>query len=385
MKIVHLICTYAPYPGGMGHTTEEIVNRLALAQPGFKITVVCPSYGQKAVDYSTGGKYEIIRLSSWLSFGNAAIVRGLTSIWKTADIVHLHYPFYGTEAVVYFLKKRYPQTRLFIHYHMDPQASGWRGIIFNIFRKLFLAKLLKMAEKVTCASLDYWENSAAGQLQAISKDKVVEMPFRVDTKRFCPGSKDIKLIEKTGLNKDVPTILMVGGLDKAHYFKGVDVLLKALAKINLEQCQDWQLIIVGDGDLKEVYQAMAVNLEIKDKVFFAGRASSDELPQYYQLADIFVLPSINRCEAFGLVLLEAMASGLPCLAANLPGVRRVIDNKCGLLVEPNNISDLAKKIFSLLSNKDLRLAMSQAGRERAVAKFSASQPSELPIIYQANK
>ncbi|HNW55501.1 MAG TPA: glycosyltransferase family 4 protein [bacterium] len=385
MKVAHLICTYAPYPGGMGHTTEEIVNRLAKAQPDFKITVVCPSYGKKSVDYSTEGKYEIVRSPSWFSFGNAAIVRGLTSIWKTSDIVHFHYPFYGTDALVYFLKKRYPKTRLFIHYHMDPQASGWRGVVFSIFRKLFLARLLKMAEMVTCASLDYWENSAAGQLKAISRDRVVEIPFRVDTERFCPGGKDIKLIEKTSFNKDIPTILMVGGLDKAHYFKGVDILLQALAQINLKHQQDWQLVIVGDGDLKESYQQMAANLGIANKVFFAGRASAEELPLYYRLADIFTLPSINRCEAFGLVLLEAMASGLPCLAANLPGVRKVIDDNCGLLVEPSDIHDLAEKIFSLLSNKELRLTMGQAGRERAVAKFSASQPSELSTIYLKEK
>ncbi len=381
MKIVHLICTYAPYPGGMGHTTEEIVNRLAETQPDFKITVVCPSYGQKTVDYPTEGKYEIVRLPSWLSFGNAAIMRGLTSIWKTADIIHLHYPFYGTDSLVYFLKKRYPKTRLFIHYHMDPQASGWRGIIFNIFRKLFLAKLLEMAEVVTCASLDYWENSAAGQLKAISSDRVIEIPFRVDTLRFCLGSKDIKLLEKIGFNKDIPTLLMVGGLDKAHYFKGVDILLQALAQISSKYQSDWQLIIVGDGDLRESYQTLAVNLGIADKVFFAGRVSSGELPRYYQLADIFVLPSINRCEAFGLVLLEAMASGLPCIAADLPGVRKVIDDKCGLLIKPSEVDDLVEKIISLLSNKDLRLTMSQAGRERAVSRFSANQPSELPAIY----
>ena len=81
------------------------------------------------------------------------------------------------------------------------------------------------------------------------------------------------------------------------------------------------------------------------------------------------------------VLLEAMASGLPCLASNLPGVRKVIDESCGLLVNPGEAGDLAKKIISLLSNKDLSLSMSKASRVRAVAKFSFDQPSELPAFY----
>jgi len=76
-----------------------------------------------------------------------------------------------------------------------------------------------------------------------------------------------------------------------------------------------------------------------------------------------------------------MASGLPCIAADLPGVRKVIDDKCGLLIKPSEVDDLVEKIISLLSNKDLRLTMSQAGRERAVSRFSANQPSELPAIY----
>lgn len=381
MKVAHLICTYAPYPGGMGHTTEEIVNRLAMAQPDFQISVVCPSYGQQ-VDYSTEGRYKIIRLPSWLRFGNAAMVRGLKNIWQTSDIVHLHYPFYGTDALVYFLKKKYPKTRLFIHYHMDPQAKGWRGLVFNVFRYLFLARLLKMAEKVTCASLDYWENSTAGKMKAIPLEKVVEIAFKVDTKRFCPGDKDCELIKKVGLDPSVPTVLMVGGLDKAHYFKGVDILLASLAKIARENKEiNWQLVIVGDGDLKDSYQKKANELGVAERVFLVGRASGDELPDYYRLADIFVLPSINRCEAFGLVLLEAMASGLLCLASNLPGVRKVIDESCGLLVNPGEAGDLAKKIISLLSNKDLSLSMSKASRVRAVAKFSFDQPSELPAFY----
>ncbi len=382
MKIVHLVCTYAPYPGGMGHTTEEIVNRLAMAQPDFQISVVCPDYGKK-VNYPTDGRYEIIRLPSWLSFGNAAAVRGLKKIWQSSDIVHLHYPFYGTDALVYFLKKKYSRTRLFIHYHMDPQAKGWRGWVFAIFRQLFLARLLKMAEKVTCASLDYWENSAAGKLRAIPLERVVEIPFKVDTERFCPGDKNDTLMEKVGLNSLMPTVLMVGGLDKAHYFKGVDILLQALAKVATEKPSiAWQLVIVGDGDLKDSYQVMANKLGIAERVFLVGRASTNELPEYYRLADIFVLPSINRCEAFGLVLLEAMASGVPCLAANLPGVRKVIDASCGLLINPGEVDDLAEKIICLLSNKDLRLTMGEAGRVRAVNNFSAKQASELPLIYQ---
>ena len=106
------------------------------------------------------------------------------------------------------------------------------------------------------------------------------------------------------------------------------------------------------------------------------------MPAIYKLADLFVFPSINSCEAFGLVLLEAMASGLPCLASNLPGVRQVIDPPHnGLLIEPNNVDDLADKINQLLADDLTLKRMAQASRQRAIEYFSSSAPSSLVKIY----
>jgi len=94
------------------------------------------------------------------------------------------------------------------------------------------------------------------------------------------------------------------------------------------------------------------------------------------------LPSINRCEAFGLVLLEAMASGLPCLAADLPGVRQVIEPLVnGLLIKPNDASDLALQIKNILTDNQRRVAMAQASRQRAEQRFALSNHNELLDIY----
>ncbi|NCU44641.1 glycosyltransferase, partial [Candidatus Falkowbacteria bacterium] len=110
--------------------------------------------------------------------------------------------------------------------------------------------------------------------------------------------------------------------------------------------------------------------------------NSEELPSFYNLADLFVLPSINRCEAFGLVLLEAMASGLPCLASNLPGVRQVISSANGLLIDPNNANDLALRLQDILADQSKQEAMARASRQRAEQLFSLNRPSELVEIYQ---
>ncbi|HNW19768.1 MAG TPA: glycosyltransferase family 4 protein [bacterium] len=385
MRIVHLVCTFPPYRGGMGSSVQQMVGELVASNQAYQVAVVCPDYGQcqNNTNQQWAG-YQIIRLASWLSVGNAAILKGLSQIWRSADIVHLHYPFYGTDGLVWWLKKKYPKTKLIIHYHMDPQAGGWRGWFFKFFRKLFLARLLKQAEAITCASLDYWQSSAAGRLKLKLADKLLAVPFRVDTERFQPRPKDQQLVDKLSLNNQRPTILMVGGLDKAHYFKGVDVFLKSLASLKQVNSKlDFQAVIVGDGDLKKGYQAMAERLGLADRVRFTGAVSSQQLPAMYNLADLFVLPSINRCEAFGIVLLEAMASGLPCLAANLPGVRQVIaPGVNGQLIKPADWIDLAEKIASLLSDQSQLRAMAIASRQRAEQNFSLGRPSELNDIYQ---
>ena len=137
-------------------------------------------------------------------------------------------------------------------------------------------------------------------------------------------------------------ILFVGALDKAHYFKGVDVLLKAMRDL------EYKLMIVGDGDLRSYYEAKAKNLGIDDGVVFTGRVSNEELSRYYQSADVFVLPSIDKSEAYGMTLLEAMAHGLPVVASNLPGVRSLVGEDRGLLVEPGDSSDLARVLTEIL-------------------------------------
>ena len=206
----------------------------------------------------------------------------------------------------------------------------------------------------------------------------------MDTERFQPRLKDQQLSDELGLDNRRPTILMVGGLDRAHYFKGVDVLINSLASLRRANAKlDFQAVIVGDGDLQKSYQALAERLGLTDRIRFAGAVSSQQLPLIYNLADLFVLPSINRCEAFGIVLLEAMASGLPCLAANLPGVRQVIaPGVNGELIEPADCVDLAEKIADLVSDQSRLRAMAIASRQRAEQRFSLGRSSELKDVYQ---
>ncbi len=114
----------------------------------------------------------------------------------------------------------------------------------------------------------------------------------------------------------------------------------------------------------------ARRLRVEDRVRFLGNVSDDELPSYLRAADLFVFPSQNRLEGFGLAVAEAMASGLPVVIADMPGVREVIEpGREGLLVEPLLGADLAERIRELLDDPERRRAMGAAGRRRAEERY----------------
>ena len=156
-------------------------------------------------------------------------------------------------------------------------------------------------------------------------------------------------------------------MDQAHYFKGVSTLLKAI-----QQLPDVHAILVGDGDLRSNYQQQAADLRLESRVTFTGRVASDQLPFLYRAANMVVLPSDTCGEAFGMVLLEAMSSGRPVIASNLPGVRSVVsDGDDGYLTPPDNVHSLTKTIKRIADmTPSQREAMGQAGRRKVEVKYS---------------
>lgn len=337
MKIALITCVFPPYNGGMANVAFNF-SRLSAAN-GNEVTVYTPDYNKK---YESFKGFEVFYLKPFLKYGNAALLLQLIFKLRKYDIVYLQYPFFGGAEVVWFLKLMRAKFKLFIHYHMDTDDLGLFAKIFSLPSVLILKSLFKQADAVTCATFDYIKNSRIKDIYFKSKDKFYEIPFGVDLDEFKPREKE--------WNKNEKVILFVGGLDKAHYFKGIPVLLNAAKKI---KNKNFKLKIVGDGELRSEYIKISKELLIDDKVEFLNNISNSELPEIYRSADLFVLPSINNHEAFGIVLLEAMASGVPVLASNLPGVRSVfLDGVHGMLVEPNNVNDLSQKIELLISDEE---------------------------------
>ena len=162
------------------------------------------------------------------------------------------------------------------------------------------------------------------------------------------------------------SILFVGRVEPR---KGLHVLLDAYGEVRRAH-PDVRLVIVGPLDRRARRLQARVRRAGWNEVLFTGAVAQDQLPGYYQSATVFCAPALEG-EAFGLVLVEAMAAGAPVVASDIPGYRHVLgDAGAGLLAPPNRPADLATAITEILEDDARRRTLRTRGRQRAQA-FSA--------------
>lgn len=171
------------------------------------------------------------------------------------------------------------------------------------------------------------------------------------------------------------SILYTGRL---HTSKGLEVLLGALAQ--LPQAPTWQCILVGSGPTHTALVRQSSTLGLKDRIIFTGEVA--DVTPYLQRADVFVLPS--RTEGISNALLEAMAAGLPCVATDNAGNRRILTHgETGLLVPLGDAEALANNLASLLTNTRLRERLGRAGRHLVETRFNITRVAEAYLgLYQ---
>lgn len=366
MKVAIVTSTFPPYAGGIGNVA--LFNARELAKIGHEVTVFTPAYKQAKEEIMD---IKVVRIKPLIKHGNAAFVPSLKWMLKGYNIIHLHYPFFGGAEVIWRYKRKFKKqgAKIVLHYHMDVVGKMAMRAIFKFHNTFMLPRIIKMADKVILTSFDYGENSNIAKQLKKNPDKFIEVPNGVDVNNFLPKEKDPALLQKYKINHGEKVVLFVGGLDKAHYFKGVEYLIEAMSWLR-QSGYSWRLIIVGEGELKEVYRDLASQFKLHLKTIFAGYVSNDDLPKYYNLADVVVLPSVDKSEAFGLTLIEAMACSKPVVGADLPGVRSVITEKMdGLLVKPRDAKELAARINFFLNDPGTSVEFGKAGRRKVLLKY----------------
>jgi glycosyltransferase involved in cell wall biosynthesis len=188
-----------------------------------------------------------------------------------------------------------------------------------------------------------------------SKSKMSIVPIGVDTDKFKVFNKNASITE-VKLPKFKFIVLFVGNLD-IHNFckKGVEYLLNAIPLIKKSIPNIFvDLVGVTDIETEKIISSICKKKKIENLVRVSGYVSTKDLPKHYSASNVLILPSISKLEAFGIVLIEAMASGLPIIASNIPGVRSVVkSSKAGFLVKPKSSNDLAKTIIKVSKLKNL--------------------------------
>ena len=181
-------------------------------------------------------------------------------------------------------------------------------------------------------------------------DKLEIIPNAVDTKVFYPGKKERE-----------PIVLYVGRLVE---YKGVDILLRAMKEVK-HKLKDSRLVIAGDGEDRERLETLSQKLGVGAE--FKGKLPESEVSRWIRKARVLVLPSFSRLEAFGIVLIEAMASATPVIGSSIPGVRDVAIEG-GLVF--SGVDDLAEKIFSVMTDDRLAGKLSRRGLKAVNEKYS---------------
>lgn len=343
MKIVHLYKDYYPVLGGI----ENHIRVLAEAQSaaGHEVTVLVCDPGPRTRTETVGGVH-VIRAGRMATAASMplSVAQPWALMHLQPDIVHIQSPYPLGEAANW----AFGRARATVISH---QSDIVRQKRFLPIYGPVLRRVLRAADRIIASSPRYIETSPwLGPVH----DKCVVVPLGVDTVRFSPTEHD---------ESGPPRLIFVGRL---RYYKGLDTLLQALPHV-----PDVVLSIIGDGPMRETLEAMTRELRLGGRVTFAGEVDDAELPDRYRGADVFVLPANARAEAFGTVLIEAMACGLPCITTELgTGTSWIVqDGVTGLVVPPMDAPALAEAIRKM-RNASQREQMGRASRARVCERFT---------------
>ncbi len=341
---VLLSCPYAwDAPGGVQVHVRELASRLAarghetivLAPAGERVTDDLVRVVGRPVRIPYGGKIAPICFSraSWRR------IRRTLEVFEP-DVVHAHEPFSPSTSMMSVLATDAPVVATFHAYHDRSRLlEAAAPLLRSVARRIDAAVAV---------------SRAAGRFVAPVVPGGVEIvPNGVDVERFAqPGAPAAGL-------PDGRILLWVGRLDPQ---KGFPIMVRAFGRLATEY-PDLSLVVAGDG--RDRHATDMLTEDARRRVLMLGSVPNVELPAYLAAADVFASPATGH-ESFGIVLVEALAAGVPVVATDIPGYREVIrDGVDGLLVPPSDAAALASAIRRVLLEPDLASALAKAGRARA--------------------
>jgi glycosyltransferase involved in cell wall biosynthesis len=355
-SIIHLGKYYPPNHGGVENAT--IVAAESASSAGHDVEVLCFTHGEYDPG-NTKGPVKVSRKHSWIKLASQPLSPEylLQSILKArrADIVHLHAPNVLAAFATLFIGKR---PKLLVHWHADILDKGWLGKTVSIFQQA----MLKRADIIVCTSPLYGKSS-----ESVKKHlkKTITIPLGIDG----PEGAFLCTNTREQLKKRLEGRRMLLSVGRLVPYKGFNYLIEAAQKLP----DDTFVIIVGTGPERNSLEKQIQSLGLKDRVVLFGTATTEELDTLMRLADLFCLPSINRAEAFGVAIIEAMSYGLPVVATKIEGSGVPWVNshgESGHNVAPADATALANACLSLLQDPVGLKQFSDNAKNRHKTAFS---------------
>lgn len=334
IKVLHIGKFYPPYFGGIETVNYDIVE--GVNKKGIQVDVLCSNHerGRK----ESKEKYKIYRAntlkvvaSTPLSFD---LVFLLKKIQREYDIIHVHLPNPLANLAVFLTR---PKARIILHWHSDIVKQK---NLLKLYKPL-QTWLLKRADAIIATSPNYIKGSEFLQ-KYLSKTSYI--PLGVEKMRV----NETKL---TSLREQYKGKKIVFALGRLIYYKGFEYLIDAAEFLP----ENILVLIGGVGELYEEFQKRISAKGLENKVQLLGKIPFDELGAYYELCDVYCMPSIEKSEAFGVVQIEAMSFGKPIVSTDIEGsgVPWVNENEVsGVVVQPKNSKDLANGLIKVLNSSE---------------------------------
>jgi glycosyltransferase involved in cell wall biosynthesis len=351
IHVLHVGKYYEPYVGGIETLLKNLCER-----PGKDVTaeVLVANHGAgTAIGVVNGVRVTRVATATVISSIPFCPTFPFWLRRRPADIVCLHEP--NPMALLSYMLVRHP-GRLVIWFHSEIVGRP----AFSAFYRPWLKAALALATRVVVTSPKFLDHTA---VLAPVRSKSTVIPSSVRLERFAATPEVLERAAAIRKRAGESVVLFVGRLT---YYKGLEHLIDAMIDV------DARLLIVGTGPRRADLEQQVVARQLGERIEFIGEVADPDLPAYYHACDVFVLPSVERSEAFGLVQVEAMACAKPVVSTNIPtGVSWVNQHGVtGLVVEPRRPDAIATALNELLGDEHLRQRFGQQGRARVEAEFS---------------
>ncbi|HQA82421.1 MAG TPA: glycosyltransferase [Syntrophales bacterium] len=381
MRVLHVGKFYPPFPGGMENFMGDLLPALERRGVTTAALVHHHEFG-KRTNSVRDREERIDRVPSYGNFLYTPVSPGFPLALKRVirafrpHILHLHVP--NTSAFWVMAIPAAARIPWVVQWQSDIVRSVFDrrlAVAYNLYRPLE-QRLLGRAAVIVSSSLRYLESS-----EPLSpwRGKCRVVPLGIDGNRLCrPDREQVRWAEESVWHRGCARILSVGRLT---YYKGHEILIQAASHM-----PDVHVVIVGQGDRKKHLKQRIAELGLDRRVTLQGFVPDHQIRALLATCDMFCLPSIERTEAFGLVILEAMGYEKPVVASDVEGSGMgwiVRHGETGFLVPPGNPRAMADALSFLTGNPDVRRRMSQAALERFDSDFHIDRVArEIHAMYE---